>query len=100
MLPLTSDLVQNPFRIRDFELETSQLLLHSISALSYQHHVNLGTDESLEALEHRSRASELLSLALQKGNVLNRDSCVLAAILILMTLDVSLSEISHRSFSF
>jgi hypothetical protein len=88
VLPLTSDLILNPFRVRGFEPETSQLLLHSILALSSQHQVNLGLGQNSEAQEHRSRASELLTLELKNREMANRDNSVLAAILILITLDV------------
>lgn len=90
ILPLTSDLALNPFRIRGFEPESSQLLLLSILALSSQHQVNLGIGQTVEAVEHRSRASDLLARALQDRDVVNRDYCILAAILILLTLDVSI----------
>ena len=87
-MPLTSDLVLNPFRVRGFEPESSQLLLHSILALSSQHQVNLGMGQTSEAQEHRSQASELLGRALKNREIANRDSSILAAILILITLDV------------
>ncbi|RFU34827.1 hypothetical protein B7463_g1544, partial [Scytalidium lignicola] len=97
VLPLTSDLALNPFRIRGFEPETSQLLLHSIWALSSQHQVNLGIGQTLEALEHRSRASELLARALQNRDRENGHNSVLAAILILMTLDCTISASGNWS---
>jgi hypothetical protein len=90
----------NPFRVRGFEPETSPLLLHSILALSSQHQVNLGIGQTVEALEHRSRASELLARALQNQDMANRDHCVLDAILILMALDVSVaSKVSRTTWT-
>jgi hypothetical protein len=79
----------NPFRIRGFGPEDSRLLLHSISALSSQHQVNIGNTQSSEASHKRSQAYSMLSDALQSGQLSTRNSSLLAAILILMTLDVS-----------
>lgn len=93
VLPLTHDSVLNPFRVRGFHPEKSQLLLRSILALSFQHQANIGTSQTFEALEHRSRASELLAGTLQNGQLTKKDDCVLASILILITLDVCVAQI-------
>jgi hypothetical protein len=56
--------------------------------------------QTLEAEEHRSRASELLARALQNRDLANRDNCVLAAILILITLDVRVvSKVSRTPWT-
>ncbi|KIW69286.1 hypothetical protein PV04_05168 [Phialophora macrospora] len=97
VLPLTSDMRLNPFRIRGFGREDSQLLLHSISALSSQHQVNLGKTQSSEASHKRSQAYSMLSDALQSGQLGTQDSSLLAAILILMTLDCTISALGNWS---
>ena len=78
----------NPFRIRGFTQEDSQLLLLSVLALYAQHQVNIGNTQPTEALEKRSQVSEMLSRALQDGESSNKNSCILESILILITLDV------------
>lgn len=92
VLPLTSDMKLNPFRIRGLDLEGSQLLLHCISALSSQHQFKMGNVESSEASQKRAQAYDMLSMALQGGQLSNRKSDLLAAILILITLDVSFNH--------
>lgn len=92
VLPLTHDSALNPFRVRGFDSENSQLLLQSILALSFQHQANIGTSQTAEAMEHRSRASELLAGALKNGELRNKYDCVLASILILITLDVCVAQ--------
>lgn len=83
----------NPFRIRGYTPEDSQLLLLSVLALYAQHQVNIGNTQPTEALEKRSQVSEMLGRALQDGESSNKNSCILESILILITLDVT----SHPS---
>ncbi|KIW81559.1 hypothetical protein Z517_04585 [Fonsecaea pedrosoi CBS 271.37] len=97
ILPLTSDMAVNPFRIKGFAPEGSQLLLQSVLALCTQHQVNTGTSVPAEALEKRSRVSDMLSLALQNGESSNKSSCLLEAILILITLDCAISALGNWS---
>ncbi len=89
VLPLTSDMPLNPFRIRGFAPEDSQLLLQSVLALCSQHQVNTGNIQPTEALEKRTQVSDMLSRELQSSEPSNKSSCLLEAILILITLDVS-----------
>jgi len=89
ILPLTSDLALNPFRIRGFAPEESQLLLQSVLALCSQHQVNIGNTRPTEALEKRAQVSGMLSQALQSEELTNKNGSLLEAILILFTLDVS-----------
>ncbi|KIX08907.1 uncharacterized protein Z518_03564 [Rhinocladiella mackenziei CBS 650.93] len=97
VLPLTSDMALNPFRIKGFAPEDSQLLLRSVSALSSQHQVNVGNVQSSEASENRAQAYNMLSRTLQNQELSNSSSCVLAAILILMTLDCTISALGNWS---
>ncbi|KAK5042119.1 hypothetical protein LTR13_001925 [Exophiala sideris] len=95
ILPLTSDMAINPFRIRGFAQEDSQLLIQSVLALYSQHQVNTGNTQPTEAMKKRSQVSEMLSQALQSGQSSNKTSCLLEAILIMITLDCTISALGN-----
>ncbi|KAI1614983.1 fungal-specific transcription factor domain-containing protein [Exophiala viscosa] len=95
ILPLTSDMVINPFRIRGFASEDSQLLVQSVLALYSQHQVNTGNTQPTEAMKKRSQVAEMLSQALQNGQSSHKTSCLLEAILIMFTLDCTISALGN-----
>lgn len=89
VMPLTHDFEANPFR---FDAETcrgSQLLWHSILALSYKHlHRETGAHSS-EAKMHKTKALQMLRDMEGATQDTALEATFLDAVLILMTLDVS-----------
>lgn len=90
-MPLTHDFDANPFR---FDVETgrgSQLLLHCILALSYKH-INRDTGSCAdEAKSHKKKALQMLRDMEGVSQASPLEASFLDAVLILMTLDVSLA---------
>lgn len=88
-MPLTHDFDANPFRSDAQPGRGSQLLLHSILALSYKH-INRDTGSCAgEARTYKKKALHLLrntDRALQASPL---QASFLDAVLVLMTLDVS-----------
>ncbi|PLB46425.1 hypothetical protein P170DRAFT_465948 [Aspergillus steynii IBT 23096] len=91
VLPITSDSALNPFRCQQSVSEGSRLLFHSMLALCCRH-LNLITGSwSSEAQEHRGEASKLLTQACQNQQLVKKGLALLDPILILFTLDCTLS---------
>ncbi|KAL0938627.1 uncharacterized protein CTRU02_205237 [Colletotrichum truncatum] len=89
--PLTSDFEANPFRCGATARQDSQLLLHSILALSYRHINRVTGTCSKEAKEHKALALKLLNETQSEADVLKIDTDMLDAILVLFTLDCATS---------
>ncbi|KAM0428481.1 hypothetical protein ACHAPT_006841 [Fusarium lateritium] len=91
VMPLTHDFDANPFR---FDAETgrgSQLLLHSILALSYKH-INRDTGScASEAKMHKRKALQMLKDMEGISQASPIEATFLDAVLILMTLDCATS---------
>ncbi|KAK2756180.1 hypothetical protein FQN54_005588 [Arachnomyces sp. PD_36] len=96
VLPLTSDITVNPFRCQPQTSQGSRLLFHSILALCCQHLDRLTGSYSAEAVKHRSKAAQLLELAVQNEEGTNKFH-LLEPILIMFTLDCTLSAIGTWS---
>ncbi|KAH8422334.1 Zn(II)2Cys6 transcription factor [Aspergillus melleus] len=91
ILPITSDAELNPFRIQRPVSEGSRLLFHSMLALCCRH-LNLLTGSwSSEAQEHRSEASKILTQVGQNQQLLKKGLALLDPILIMFTLECTLS---------
>lgn len=94
--PLTHDFDANPFRSDVKTGRGSLLLLHSILALSYKH-LNRDTGSCAnEARVHKRKALQMLRDADEVSLASSLEATLLDAVLILMTLDVSLLPSSHR----
>ncbi|KAF9630304.1 hypothetical protein BFW01_g866 [Lasiodiplodia theobromae] len=99
VLPLTSDFEANPFRCHEkLSNGSSQLLIHSILALSYRHINRITGNCSMEARQHKEEALKLLE---QELHLSNTKGSLLDAVLILITLDCATSAhgpwVSHLS---
>jgi citrate synthase len=89
--PLTHDFDANPFRVDKETKRGSQLLLHSILALSYRH-INRDTgDYALDAKRHKKKALKMLNDMEGGTDISPIEANFLDAVLILMTLDVGLT---------
>lgn len=87
IMPLTHDFAANPFRFTVETSRCSQLLLHCILALSYKHiHRDTGTCLN-ESRMHKSKALQMLK---DLDGTAPLEPNFLDAVLLLMTLDVSL----------
>ena len=92
-LPITFDIIDNPFRCRRNTSRGSPFLLHAMLALSLQHlnHINnVSTDDPIytKALDHRQTSVSLFKAALGPPGS-RSDIAFLDTALILCTLDVS-----------
>ncbi|CAG9942602.1 unnamed protein product [Clonostachys rosea f. rosea IK726] len=89
--PLTHDFDANPFRVDKETKRGSQLLLHSILALSYRH-INRDTgDYALDAKRHKKKALKMLNDMEGGTDISPIEANFLDAVLILMTLDCAIS---------
>lgn len=90
VLPVTCDVVGNPFRFRKQKLEESALLFQTILALCSQHQNHLATISSVipsvEATEHRAKASQMLEYACRSDQVATTGLRILDPILVMFTL--------------
>ena len=87
-MPLTNDFEANPFRFNAERGQGSQLLWHSILALSYRH-LNRETGVySDEAKSHKAIALQMLKDMESATEDTGLEPTLLDAVLILMTLDV------------
>lgn len=92
--PLTHDFDANPFRVDKETKRGSQLLLHSILALSYRH-INRDTGNyALDAKRHKKKALKMLNDMEGGTDISPIEANFLDAVLILMTLDVGLTMYS------
>lgn len=89
-MPLTNDFEANPFRFDAARCQGSQLLWHSILALSYRHLNRESGIYSEEAKTHKETALQMLRDVESATEDTNLEPTLLDAVLILMTLDVSL----------
>lgn len=89
ILPITSDIPVNPFRIHSQSWQRSPLLLHAVLALCWQHiHHSTPGAWAQEATNHREKAVELLDYVSSPDSPLtNTDLSLLDSILVLFTLD-------------
>ncbi|KAF4811277.1 hypothetical protein CGCSCA5_v010022 [Colletotrichum siamense] len=91
VLPLTSDFDANPFRCGSLKWKKSDILLHSILALSYRH-INRVTGKcGREASQHKTTALKMLEERQRSGHTQSAENGLLEAVLILFTLNCSLS---------
>ncbi|PIG88567.1 hypothetical protein AARAC_000990 [Aspergillus arachidicola] len=93
ILPLTSDTALNPFRCRDNTSQGSRLLFNSILALCFQHLNHQTGTWAAEAIQQRVNATKLLDDALQSDQLVIRGLTLLDPILIMFTLDCTLSAL-------
>lgn len=91
VLPLTSDASINPFRCQKETSRGSRLLFHSILALCYQHLFYQTKSWSDEVHRHKSQANNELAMALTRVSFNNPDLSLLDSILVMFTLDCTLS---------
>ncbi|KAE8147898.1 fungal-specific transcription factor domain-containing protein [Aspergillus avenaceus] len=91
VLPITSDTALNPFRCREPVSQGSKLLFHAILALCCRHLSQMTGTWSTEEREHRSQAFKLLDHALQSDQLSRRGHTLLDPLLVLFTLDCTLS---------
>ncbi|KAE8318357.1 fungal-specific transcription factor domain-containing protein [Aspergillus transmontanensis] len=91
VLPITSDIALNPFRCREPLSQGSRLLFHSILALCCRHLSQITGTPSSEEREHRNQAFKLLENALQSDQLARRGLTLLDPLLVLFTLDCTLS---------
>ncbi|PLB49686.1 hypothetical protein P170DRAFT_357297 [Aspergillus steynii IBT 23096] len=91
ILPLTSDTALNPFRYRKPLPQGSKLLFHSILALCCRHISQITGTWSSEEREHRSQAMKLLEYTLRNDQLTREGLTLLDPILILFTLDCTIS---------
>ncbi|KAE8366377.1 fungal-specific transcription factor domain-containing protein [Aspergillus caelatus] len=91
VLPITSDTALNPFRCREPLSQGSRLLFHSILALCCRHLSQITGTPSSEEREHRNQAFKLLENALQSDQLARRGLTLLDPLLVLFTLDCTLS---------
>ncbi|OGM44196.1 hypothetical protein ABOM_006996 [Aspergillus bombycis] len=91
VLPLTSDTALNPFRCREPLSQGSRLLFHSILALCCRHLSQITGTPSSEEREHRNQAFKLLENALQSDQLARKGLTLLDPLLVLFTLDCTLS---------
>ncbi|KAK2762974.1 hypothetical protein CKAH01_16005 [Colletotrichum kahawae] len=88
VLPLTSDFDANPFRCGSLNWKKSDILLHSILALSYRH-INRVTGKcGREASQHKTTALKMLEERQRSGRTQTAENGLLEAVLILFTLNV------------
>ncbi|KAL3469080.1 fungal-specific transcription factor domain-containing protein [Aspergillus californicus] len=93
VLPLTSDTALNPFRCSQQTSRGSRLLFHAILAICCQHLNRLTGSWATEAEEHRIQAAKLLNDALQQEQVSRLGLALLDPILVIFTLDCTISAI-------
>ncbi|KAI9043602.1 uncharacterized protein KD926_003372 [Aspergillus affinis] len=91
ILPLTSDTALNPFRYRKPLPQGSRLLFHAILALCCRHLSQITGAWSSEEREHRSQAMKLLEYTLRNGQLTRERLTLLDPILVLFTLDCTIS---------
>ncbi|KAK1143722.1 hypothetical protein N8T08_006122 [Aspergillus melleus] len=91
ILPLTSDTALNPFRYRKPLPQGSRLLFHAILALCCRHLSQITGAWSSEEKEHRSQAMKLLEYSLRNGQLTREGLTLLDPILVLFTLDCTIS---------
>ncbi|PTB38467.1 hypothetical protein M441DRAFT_447358 [Trichoderma asperellum CBS 433.97] len=96
VMPLTNDFEANPFRFDAARCQGSQLLWHSILALSYRHLNRESGIYSEEAKTHKETALQMLRDVESATEDTNLEPTLLDAVLILMTLDFGLLILSHR----
>lgn len=98
VIPLTFDLIHNPFRCTREALKESDFLLHAVLALSCHHTDNQRSSPkqrkaSSVVLEHGQIALRLLRQTLGSGDsVVQLSSSLLDAIIVLFSLDVSRAD--------
>ncbi|KAL2831396.1 fungal-specific transcription factor domain-containing protein [Aspergillus cavernicola] len=93
VLPLTSDTALNPFRCSQQTSRGSRLLFHAILAICCQHLNRLTGSWASEAEEHRVKAAKLLNEALQQEQLSGLGLALLDPILVMITLDCTISAI-------
>ncbi|UKZ96656.1 uncharacterized protein TrAFT101_011434 [Trichoderma asperellum] len=91
VMPLTNDFEANPFRFDAARCQGSQLLWHSILALSYRHLNRESGIYSEEAKTHKETALQMLRDVESATEDTNLEPTLLDAVLILMTLDCATS---------
>ncbi|KAL1876155.1 hypothetical protein Plec18167_005418 [Paecilomyces lecythidis] len=91
VLPITSDTSLNPFRYSQETSNGSRLLFHAILAICCQHLNRITGNWATEVEEHRVQAANLLNDALQQEQLARMGLALLDPILVIFTLDCTLS---------